>query len=125
MAGSSRSAAWISLRVSASERDTGVTVVRSITPRTPRMLSAIFTARSLASRLFTEPESVTIPSLVLTSTSLGNTPFSNANPASTAVVIPLSLISLFALAACKGDKARTWAPAAIRSIAHHLPAAAR
>jgi hypothetical protein len=35
------------------------------------------------------------------------------------------VISLFVLAACKGDRARIWAPAAIRSVAHHLPTAAR
>ena len=55
------SAVRMSLRMSSSGRDTGVTVIRSITPRTPRTLSAILTARSLARRLATDPESVTIP----------------------------------------------------------------
>jgi len=89
------------------------------------MLSAIFRALSLARMLLTDPESVTMPWLVLTSRSFGNTPSSNINPPETADVIALSAISFFGVTACKGDKTRTWAPVAIRSIAHHLPTGER
>jgi hypothetical protein len=97
-------------------RTTGVTVMRSMAPRTPRMLSAILTARSLARRLLTAPERVTIPSLVLTSTLLGNTPFSNISPRSTAAVMPWSVIAFGAVAACADLMSGIGSPARINSM---------
>ncbi len=64
----SRARAWItSFSMSSSSRMTGDTVIWSITDLTPRIIWARRTARSLASRLSTDPESVTTPAETSTS----------------------------------------------------------
>ena len=103
---------------------TGVTAIRSITLRTPRMLSAIFSALSLARMLRTEPNRVTMPWLVLTSRSFGNAPSSNINALETADVISKSAISFLAVAACNG-KLAVCIPAKISRMGDHLPIAPR
>ena len=85
VAGSACKAARTSLRISSSGR-TVVIAIWLTTARTPLIVSAISLARSLANKLSTHPERVTMPSRVPISIRCAGTPLSLRNAVPTARV---------------------------------------